>query len=92
MDIYEKFSRRLPELFGIPDQTLPGVPIIEIFGDSRVLIEGHCVVTQYSGSQIALRNGRGTICVSGCDLCMAELSRTQLIITGRIEGISIAKG
>ena len=49
MKFLSKVNGRIPELLGVPDQTLPGVPIIEIYGDRRVLIEGRSTVVQGSG-------------------------------------------
>ena len=92
MKLYEKFRGKLPELLDLPDQTLPGVPIIEIYGDRRVLIEGCCTVIQYGGSCIKLRNSCGVVCVCGCGLKMAELSYEKMIITGKIESISFPRG
>lgn len=92
MKLYEKVRSRIPEFLNIPDQTLPGVPIIEIYGDRRVLIEGRCAVLQYTGNCIRLRNSCGAVCVSGCGLTMAELTKNQTIITGKVENISIVKG
>ena len=92
MKLYNKVRGRLPELLGIPDQTLPGVPIIEIYGDRRVLVEGRCSVVQYDINCIKLRNPCGIVSVCGCGLQMAELSRVQTIITGNIESVSIRRG
>lgn len=92
MKLYDKVRGRIPELFNIPEMTLPGEPIIEVYGDRRVLIEGCCAVLQYAGNCIKLRNPCGTVCVVGCGLCMAEISKTQTIITGKVENISICRG
>lgn len=92
MKIYDKVLGKIPTLLGVPDQTLPGVPIIEIYGNKRVLIEGRCAVIEYSTSIIRLKNNCEIICVSGSDLIMTELTYQQIIITGEIENISISRG
>ena len=92
MKFFNKVRGKIPELLGVPDQTLPGVPIIEIYGDRRVLIEGRCNVIQYEINCIRLRNACGDVRILGCGLCMAELSRHRMIITGRIESVSICRG
>lgn len=92
MKIYDKVRSRIPELFNIPDMTLPGEPIIEVYGDRRILIEGCCAVLQYAGNCIKLRNSCGIVCIVGCDLCMSEITKTQTIITGKVENISICRG
>ena len=90
--LYDKVRARLPELFNIPELTLPGEAIIEVFGDRRILIEGSCAVLQYAPNCIKLRNQCGTVCVLGCGLRMAEISNTQTIIIGKVENISICRG
>lgn len=92
MKLYDKVAGRIPEMLGIPDQTLPGIPIIEIYGNERVLIEGQCRVVQYGCSVIKLRNACGFVCVCGCGLSVAELSQSKMIITGNIQSISMSKG
>lgn len=92
MKAYGKLWRKLPELLEIPDQTMPGEPIIEVYGDNRVLIEGRCAVTRYDSAQIQLRNACGTVCIYGCNLCMAELSCSRMIIKGNICNITISRG
>lgn len=89
MKFISKIRGKIPEMLGIPDQTLPGVPIIEIYGDSRVLIEGKSTVVQYGTTCIKLRNCCGIVSICGCGLCMAELSSEQMIITGEIGCVSI---
>lgn len=92
MNLFRNIRGRIPEMLGIPDQTLPGEPIIEIYGDRRVLVEGKSAVVQYGTGCIKLKYSCGTITVSGCGLCMSELSTQQIIITGRIDCVSISRG
>ena len=92
MKIYNKVRSRLPELFNIPEMTLPGEPIIEVYGDRRVLVEGCFVVLQYADNCIKLRNPSTIICVVGSGLHMVEISSSQTVITGKIENISICRG
>lgn len=92
MGLYEKVLHRFPEALNIPDQTLPGVPIVELYADRRVLIEGRCAILQYEATCIMLRCCLFNICVCGSKLCIIELSGNQLIITGNISQISMRKG
>lgn len=92
MKLYRKVLGNIPEIIDVPDQTLPGVPIIEIYGNRRVLIEGRCAVTQYGATCVRLRNRIGVVSICGCGLSMAELSPNRMIVTGSIEGVSIMKG
>jgi len=63
----------------------PGVPLVELAGDERVLIENHHGVTQYSPDEICVRVCYGNVLVTGNRLEIAYMSKERLIITGVIE-------
>ena len=76
----------------LPMECAPGLPLIEIIGYQRVLIENHQGVTAYGRSEIRVKVCYGQICIGGLDLELACMSKHQLVITGQIHGISIFKG
>jgi len=92
MKLYDKLAQRLPETLHIPDQTLPGVPIIELYADRRVLIESRCGIMHYESTCIKLRSCGYRVCVCGRGLNIAELSAEQLIITGSVDSVSLRRG
>jgi len=49
------FMERVAMAADLPDEPIPGVPLVEIAGDRRVLIEHHCGVTQYGRCRISVR-------------------------------------
>ena len=70
-------------------QAVPGLPLVEIVGQNRVLIENHQGVCGYGREQICVRVKYGQISVRGCGLELARMSREQLIITGRIHAVCL---
>ena len=76
------------QLHGEP---LPGVSLVEIAGDCRVLIEYHKGVIKYDRQQICIKTTYGHVVVCGCNLTLMEMTRTQLIITGRIRAIEFKR-
>jgi len=76
---------------GTAPVSLPGVPIVEIAGDQRVLIENHKGVCSYSPVEVLARTGLGYISVTGECLNLAVMNAEQLVITGKIHQI-ILKG
>ena len=76
----------------IPDATVPRLPIVEIAGESRVLIENHRGVTQYSRESICVKVKFGQVCVNGFALELARMTKGQLVITGRIDSVSLFRG
>ncbi len=71
--------------------SLPGQPIVEIAGDSRVLIECHKGVLAYSRERIQVGVRYGTLCICGCGLELVHMSREKLIICGRIDSVSLQR-
>ena len=77
-----------PEL---PGERIPGQSLLELAADRRVLIENHGGVTQYSRSRIGIKVRFGQILVCGCNLELARMTKEQLVITGRIESITLTR-
>ena len=75
----------------IRDNTLPGIPVLELAGDRRVLIECHCGVKSYTNVEIGIRVKYGTVLVRGADLCLTHMSRERLVISGRIDSIALIR-
>ena len=88
----KEIARRLIFAADLPDASLPGLPLIEIHGQERVLIENHRGVTQYGRETICVNVKFGKVCISGTDLELARMTKCQLVITGNIDGVSLFRG
>ncbi len=75
----------------LPGESLPGLPLIEIAGEHRVLIENHCGVMQYGDMEISVRVKFGCIKISGNGLMLSRMSKQQLIISGEIDSVSLCR-
>ena len=73
-------------------EPVPGVPLLELMNDHRVLIENHCGVTAYGPAEIRIRVKYGEISVCGSKLEMACMTGKQLVIIGNIHSINIMRG
>ena len=73
----------------LPGEGIPGQCMVELLGEHRVLIEGHRGVREYSEEKIGVCVSFGTVCVSGCSLELAYMTRNQLVIRGKIHGITL---
>lgn len=73
------------------EETMPGLPIVELAGDSRVLIENHRGIVQYSQEQIGVRVKYGKLLVCGCSLHLSCMTRERLVIHGRIKEIHLER-
>ena len=80
---------RITQGVDLPGEAVPGQSILELLGDNRVLIEGHRGVSQYGTERIGVNLTFGTVCISGCDLELTHMTRSQLVIRGRIDFIQL---
>lgn len=73
----------------LPGEAIPGQSILELLGDNRVLIEGHRGVSQYGTEKIGVKLSFGMVCITGCNLELTHMTRSQLVICGRIDSIQL---
>lgn len=87
----QNWMQKLADNADLSAESLPGVPIVEIAGESRVLIERHAGMTEYSRERICVKVCYGCVCVYGCNLELTRMSKEQLIISGKIDGVLIQR-
>lgn len=85
------FLERLTEEADLTTQPLPGQPIVEIAGDRRVLVENHLGVKEYSRERITVKVKYGCVCICGCQLELLQMTKDQLVVRGRIDGVTLQR-
>ena len=85
------WMQMLADRADLSSEPLPGVPIVEIAGDTRVLIARHDGMTEYRRERICVKVRYGFVCVCGCGLELTRMSKEQLIISGRIDCVQIQR-
>ena len=70
---------------------IPGVPLVELAGDRRVLVENHRGVTEYGIHKICVLVSYGCLWIEGEHLKLSHMSRENLVICGRIQSISLVR-
>lgn len=65
------------------------LPILELVGQRRLLIENHQGVLSYATNEIKIKVSYGCITVVGNELQLMEMNRVKLAICGRIDGMQI---
>lgn len=68
---------------------LPGMPLIEICGKRRILIENHFGVVCYGCHEVQIKVRFGIVRVCGVELNLNKMSKDQLVITGRIDTVDL---
>lgn len=83
---------RLSTAADLLDEPLPGLPLVELAGDRRVLIERHMGVSEYTKERIMVKVKLGHICVCGTNMELSRIMKSQLVIKGTIFSVSIIRG
>ena len=73
----------------LPHEIPYGCSLIEIIGNSRVLIENQAGVCCYDRSAITVRVRQGLITITGENLELCQMMKNQLVITGKIFSLSL---
>ena len=73
---------------GVSDM-LPKVPLVELAGQGRVLIENHLGVLAYSLEEIQIKVAYGKLCVTGKELTLMQMNSDQLVIKGSIDTLQL---
>jgi len=85
------FRERMAELFDLPGEVVAGLSSITLTGDSRVYIDRHNGILEYGDRRILLRCGKRITVVEGSGLEILAMSARELIITGKISGVSFGE-
>ena len=76
----------------LPGEIVPGQPLVEIFGDHRVLIENHKGVVGYGDTEICVKVKFGVLKICGRELTLCRMTKEQLVISGTIDGVCLCRG
>ena len=85
------YWNRLANAVQLNGEPLPGLSLVEIAGDCRVLIERHRGVLKYDRQQVCIKTSYGCIQVCGSSLTLIQMTNAQLVITGKIETVSLKR-
>ena len=72
-------------------EAFPGIPIAEIAGDRRVLVENHFGVSEYDTQRIGIRVKYGWLYICGRNLTLASMNKQQLVVSGHIDSVSLQR-
>ena len=92
MGYKNRFVENIVDAADLQDEPIPGIPLVEIAGDGRVLIENHKGVVEYGTNTIRVKVKYGHICICGSGLELRRMTRGQLIICGRIDAVQLIRG
>lgn len=68
------------------------IPVVELCGRNRLLIENHMGVLGYGMREIRIKVSYGSLLITGRDLKLMELCKEQLVIIGYIDSLTVLGG
>lgn len=84
--------RQLLDNGGLEEECVPGQAVVELLGDSRILVENHRRIIEYDLQRISIRVNYGMVCIQGCNLQLRQMTGRKLLITGTIHQIDLFRG
>ena len=89
MNQRRSFIERMASIADLNTEPIPGMPLVEVVGQTRVLIENHNGVIQYGCNEICVKVSYGHIRICGVGLELCKMTKDQLVIMGTIEGVQL---
>lgn len=87
----QRLLQNMADHMDLPTESLPGLPIAELWGEGRVLVEHHRGILQYSREQITVKVSYGQLRICGCNLEVTLMTRDQLLVSGRVDGVAVIR-
>ena len=91
MKALKEWVDQLLKYDSICDGAMGNIPLVEIVGMKRVLIENHRFIALYASTRIDVYVEGGVLCVTGNDLTLSHMSKARIVINGIVEGLTFCK-
>ncbi len=91
MNQKRNWAGRLADMADLGEECSSVLPLIEIAGNQRVLIEHHNGVVEYGREKIVVQVKKGSVAVLGDNLELSKMTNHQLIISGLIYGVELER-
>lgn len=88
----DSFLERFTRATDLDAEPMLRLPLVEILGQQRVLVENHQGVNQYGCDKIGIKVCYGSLCICGRNLKLLQMTKERLIITGCIDSVHLVKG
>jgi len=83
----ENLIDRAADIFDLPGEIVAGMSRVTVTGGRRIFIENHKGILEYGEDVIAVNGGKVIIRLKGENLQLKSMSSSDLLITGRFNGI-----
>lgn len=73
----------------LPSHSIANLPLLHLTGDKEIRVENHKGILAYSNEEIHISGGSLLLKIQGEDLNLRVMTGVELLITGRIHGITV---
>ena len=85
----ESLLEKTAEVFDLPGDVVAGLPRVELLGDHQLRMENHRGILAYGTEEILVSAGSYVVRVKGEGLELRSMNGVELLITGRVRGVSL---
>jgi len=79
------------ERLDLPGGIAAGVPVMELTGNRRLVVEQHRGILSYSTELVEVNTGPLVVRISGAGLQLVAMTETDLRIDGRIDAVELVE-
>lgn len=79
----------IAERLHLPEDALMGGIKVTLSGDSCLVAENHGGILEYTDSRVVLAAGKRRLSVTGTELVISAMNRTELALRGKISSVEI---
>ncbi len=84
--------KTMAQRLDIPEEIVANLPVTEVAGFSRITVEHHKGLLEYTGESIVLQVNIGTIHITGQALEIALMNADLVVVTGTIWSVAFSDG
>lgn len=85
----ETLFQKASDALELPTHALANLPHLELFADKELRVENHRGILAYGTEEIHISGGSYLFKVQGSGLELRTMTGVELLITGKITGISL---
>jgi sporulation protein YqfC len=92
MNRAQKLLQQASERLDIPGQIMAGLPKVELTGFSKISIEQHKGILEYSDEVVTVAVSQGKIRITGKGLSIRLMNSVFLVVVGKLSNVELIPG
>lgn len=84
-----KKRKTFGEVLALPQETYSDQPLTQVRGRRSAVVENHNGILEYTDERVKIAVKRGSVCVIGAGLHIAQMTRSRVEIRGSIQRLEL---